>query len=197
MSAGREPASVEVTGTPITVGGSSTLTATVFVGAPGDLLVRQRVPGRSWATAKTVAWAVGDWGKALTLPVKPTLTTDYRLEFKYGSTTTELSPIQTVTVAPKVNTSRATYTLRRGAVYRFSGSVTPVLRGERVELFTDRGGGWRKVSLQGSVALNNGRTWTSRTFGTPKVETYHLRAHMKATRTHGEAWSRIVTVRIR
>ena len=47
------------------------------------------------------------------------------------------------------------------------------------------------------MKLQEGRTWTSRAFGTPKAETYHLRAHLPATRIHGEAWSRAVTVTIR
>jgi hypothetical protein len=51
--------------------------------------------------------------------------------------------------------------------------------------------------MQGSVKLRDGRTWTSRRFGTPKAETYHLRAHLPRTRAHAEAWSRVVTVTIR
>jgi hypothetical protein len=66
-----------------------------------------------------------------------------------------------------------------------------------VELYTDRGGGWRPVSAQGSVPLQAGRVWTSRRFGTPKAETYHLRAHVRRTQAHAEAWSPVVTVRIR
>ena len=98
---------------------------------------------------------------------------------------------------PKVLTAKARYDLRRGAVFRFSGTVSPRLRGESVELLTDRGGRWRPISLQTAVKLTDGRTWTSRRFGTPTAETYRLRAHLKATKTHAEAWSRIVTVSIR
>jgi hypothetical protein len=66
-----------------------------------------------------------------------------------------------------------------------------------VELLTDRGGKWRPISLQTAVKLVEGRTWTSRPFGTPTRETYRLRAHLKGTSKHAEAWSRIVTVTIR
>ena len=86
-----------------------------------------------------------------------------------------------VVAVPRINTARSRYDLRTGAVFRFSGSVAPQLSGERVELFTDRGGSWRPVSLQHSVALQNGHSWTSRPFGTPKAETYHLRAHLPRT----------------
>ena len=133
----------------------------------------------------------------MTFDLSPTLTHDYQLLFKYAGTTTPLAPVAHVVVAPRVITARSRYALRVGAVFRFSGSVAPVLPGERVGLFTDRGGSWRPVSLQHSVALQGGRSWTSRLFGTPKAETYHLRAHLPATSTHGEAWSRIVTVAIR
>ncbi len=102
-----------------------------------------------------------------------------------------------MTVVPAITTAKASYAVRRGGVFRFSGTVSPRLRGERVELFTDRGGSWRPVSLQPTVALVDGRSWQSRRFGTPVAETYRLRAHLKRTNTHAEAWSRIVTVTIR
>jgi hypothetical protein len=47
------------------------------------------------------------------------------------------------------------------------------------------------------VQLSDGHAWTSRAFGTPQAETYRLRAHLRATAKHAEAWSRIVTVTIR
>jgi hypothetical protein len=156
----------------------------------------QRVPGRAWQTVRTTAWTSGDWGRSLSFALKPSLTHEYSLQFTYGATTVELAPTATVVVTPKIATTRSHFTLRVGAVYRFSGSVAPALPGENVRLSTDRGGRWRPVS-QGSVRLRAGRTWTSRSFGTPKAETYHLRAYLSATATHGEAWSRVVTVTVR
>ena len=197
LSAGRDPAAVALSSTRIAVGASVGLTATVRVGAPGTLLVRSRVPGRPWGTAQTVPWTAGDWNRRLSFVLKPSLTHEYVLAFKYGGATVQLTQPQVVVVTPKVATTRSRYDLRRGAVFQFSGSVTPRLSGERVELYTDRGGGWRPVSLQQSVALRDGRTWTSRPFGTPKAETYHLRARVAATKAHAAAWSRVVTVSIR
>ena len=197
MSAGREPATVQLTDARILVGASTRLTATVRVGAPGVVLLRQRVPGGAWETAQTAPWTSDDWSRSVSFLLKPSLTHEYRLAFKYGEATTELTPTTAVVVTPKIATARSSFKLRRGDVYRLSGSVTPTLPGEMVGLFTDRGGSWRPVSLQGSVKLQNGHTWTSRQFGTPKAETYRLRAHLPATRVHGEAWSRVVTVSIR
>jgi len=197
LSAGREPASVGLSNTRILVGASTRLTATVRVGAPGVVLLRSRVPGRPWGTARTASWTSGDWNRSLSFLLTPSLTREYRLEFKYGESTVQLAPAAQVVVAPKIGTTRSRFDLHVGAVYRFAGTVTPALPGEQVGLFTDRGGSWRPVSLQGSVKLRDGRTWTSRQFGAPKAETYHLRAHLPSTRIHGEAWSRIVTVSIR
>jgi photosystem II stability/assembly factor-like uncharacterized protein len=197
MSAGREPASVGLSRTRILVGASTRLTANVRVGAPGVVLLRQRVPGGSWETAQTTPWTSGDWNRSLSFLLKPSLTHEYRLEFKYGEAAVELSPAAQVTVVPKIGTTRPRLQLHVGDVYRFSGSVTPTLPGEGVGLFTDRGGSWRPVSVQDSVKLQDGRTWTSRPFGTPKAETYRLRAHLSRTRAHAEAWSRTVTVVIR
>ncbi|MCX6374025.1 MAG: YCF48-related protein [Actinobacteria bacterium] len=197
LSAGREPATVELTKKRIVAGETTRLAATVSVDAPGSVLLRQRVPGRPWETARTASWASGDWKRSLSFLLDPSLTHEYLLEFKYGEDTVELAPLAEVVVVPKLGTTRSRLELRVGDVYRFSGSVTPKLAGETVGLLTDRGGSWRPVSLQGSVKLKDGRTWSSRPFGTPKAETYRLRAHLPGTRAHAEAWSRTLTVTIR
>ncbi len=197
LGAGRDPSTVTLTRSSVVAGSRTRLTATIHVAAPGAILLRTRVPGRPWTTLRRVPWTDADWDRRLSFDLAPSLTHDYALEFQYGGTTTPLAPVTQVIAVPRITTARLRYDLRRGAVFRFSGSVAPQLRGERVELLTDRGGGWRPVSLQRSVALRNGRTWMSRKFGTPNAETYRLRAHLPRTRTHAEAWSRIVTVTIR
>ena len=197
LSAGRDAATVAISKDRVMVGTTTRLTATIRVAAPGALLLRTRVPGHPWTTLGRTAWTAADWGRRVPFDLSPSLTHDYQLMFQYGGTTVQLAPATQVVAVPKVMTARSRYDLRKGAVFRFSGSVAPQLAGERVELFTDRGGSWRPVSLQHSVALQNGHSWTSRPFGTPKAETYHLRAHLPRTREHAEAWSRIVTVAIR
>ena len=170
----------------------------VRVAAPGTVVLRTRVPGRPWTTLRRVPWNAGGLGPApvASSSARPSPTTT-RWTSSTAGPPSRLAPVDQVVVVPRITTSRSRYDLRRGDVFRFSGTVAPQLRGERVELFTDRGGGWRPVSLQRSVALRDGRTWTSRQFGTPNAETYRLRAHLPRTRTHAEAWSRIVTVTIR
>ena len=197
LSAGREPATVSLTRAGIVVGASVGLTAQVSVAAPGRLIVLGRVPGGSWKVAGTAPWTAADYGESRAFTFSPQLTHQYLVEFKYGGSTTELAPAATVVVTPKVSPTSARITLHVGDTYRFTGSVTPALPGESVVLFTDRGGSWRPVTSQGPVTLQNGRTWTSRSFGTPYAETYHLRARLSATAKHGVAWSRIVTVAVR
>ena len=67
-----------------------------------------------------------------------------------------------------------------------------------MRLYTDRGGKWHEIRIGGVVKLRDGTRWTSRLFGTPKRETYHLRARDRlATVRHGSSWSPIVTVVVR
>jgi photosystem II stability/assembly factor-like uncharacterized protein len=197
LSAGAVPATLVPGRSRLVAGQSTKLRTTVFIGARGTLRLRSRPPGGAWQTTRSVTWRAADWGRAVAFDTSPTLTREYRLEFVYGSVATQLTPVATVTVAPKVKTARSGYTLRVGAVFRFSGTVAPGLRGERVQLLTDRGGGWRPVSGQSWVRLQNGRTWASRAFGTPVAETYRLRAYLPATAKHAAAYSRIVKVTIR
>ncbi len=197
LSAGRTPAVIQASPTRIVVGGTTRVTATVDIGAPGTLRLRQRIPGGSWSTARTVSWTSADWGRVVSFSLQPSLNREYRLEFTYGSVTHVLTSTVKVMVQPKVYTTRSSLTLRVGDVYRLSGSVSPTLSGESVRLYTDRNSdGWRLVT-NGTAKLQNGRTWTSRRFGTPKAETYRVKAYLPSTKRHGSAWSRVVTVTIR
>jgi hypothetical protein len=197
LSAGLDPASLVAERGRLTVGQSTRLRAAVNVGARGKLRLRTRLPGGRWQTQRSVDWLASDWGREVTFAASPSLTHEYRLEFAYGGVTTRVTPVTTIVVTPRIATARARYDLRVGDVFRFSGTVAPALRGERVELLTDRGGGWRPVSGSARVQLSDGHAWTSRAFGRPQAETYRLRAHLRATAKHAEAWSRIVTVTIR
>jgi len=197
LSAGQEPASATLSRSRISSGASTRLSATVNVGAPGTVLLRGRVPGGPWDTLRKIAWTASDWKRTVDLALSPTLNHQYAVAFEYGGKSTALAPVLVLTAVPKVTVSHTRYALRKGAVFRFSGSVSPQLKGERVELLTDRGGSWRPVSLQRSVALRDGRVWESRKFGTPKAETYHLRARLAKTAKHAEALSPVVTVSIR
>lgn len=197
LSAGRESATTTLSSTSITVGGRVTYTSVVRIAAPGLAEVDKRVPGRSWAKVKSYAWSRSLWSTTLRLTLRPSLTSEYRVRFRYGGTWATLSSSAPVEVRPKVTPSHRRYVLNRGAVYHFSGTVTPALGGERVKLFTDRGGSWRGIAGNGSAQIGSGGRWTSRVFGTPKAETYHLRAYVGHTRAHGAAWSAVVTVVIR
>jgi photosystem II stability/assembly factor-like uncharacterized protein len=197
FSAGREPATAKLSKSRVTSGASTRLSVGVNVAAPGTLVLRGRVPGGSWSTIKKIPWTASDWKRSVGLDLNPTLNHDYAVDFTYGGVSTSLAPGLTVTAVPKVKVTRTRYSLRKGAVFRFTGSVSPQLKGERVELLTDRGGRWRPVSLQRTVTLQAGRVWESRKFGTPKAETYHLRARLAKTSRHAEALSPVVTVSIR
>ena len=65
-------------------------------------------PRPAWETAQTASWASGDWNRSLSFLLKPSLTHEYRLEFKYGEATVELAPAGTVVVTPKLATHALT-----------------------------------------------------------------------------------------
>jgi len=197
LSAGAGPAALRLSPARVIAGHATKITATASLGLRGNLVLRARTPGRSWATLQTFAWRETDWDRSVSLSQAPSGNREYELAFTAHGISQEVSDVVTLGVAPRLTPAHARYVVREGSVYRFSGTVNPAWPGERVELLTDRGGGWRPVSLQPSVALRHGRTWTSRPFGTPRAETYHLRVHLTATRRHAEAWSRIVTVVVR
>jgi photosystem II stability/assembly factor-like uncharacterized protein len=197
LSSGREPAVTRLSAKRVTIGRRVRFTAVLNLAAPGRAQLERRVPGQAWRPAAGATWTTSYWQKSLTLDLIPTLTQEFRVRFAYGGAKTTLAPVRRLVVAPRLTPKRLRYELHVGGVYRFSGSVYPRLSGERVGLYTDRGGRWRPVTGQESVSLRDGRLWTSRSFGSPKAETYHLKAHIAKTARHGAAWSRVVTVVIR
>ena len=197
LSAARTPATLSDPPAAVTAGSTVTLRSNVQIAAPGTLVLEGRVPGKSWGRRVSVAWTADSWGTR-SLSVSPTLNNSYRLSFVYGGRSSVVSGATTVVkVRPKLTPERLTYRLSRGTAYRFRGTVYPRLAGEQMQLYTDRGGGWHRIDIGGTVRLSKGGTWTSRLFGTPVRETYHLRARVKATARHAEAWSPVVTVTIR
>ncbi len=197
FSAGRNPAATSLSSAIITAGGHVTFTAVVDIGAPGVVEIDRRVPGSAWARLQTWPWSSARWGRTIKLAQAPSLTTEYRLGFRYGGSWAVLSQASAVEVRPRLTPARLRYALTKGAVYRFAGRVTPALSGERVQLLTDRGGSWRPVAGNATVPVGAGGSWISRPLGTPQAETYHLRAHVPRTSRHGEAWSPVVTVVVR
>ena len=178
---------------------STRLTATVRVAAPGAVVLRTRVPGRCLDDAAQRRLDGRRTGAgACTFDLSPSLTHDYRLEFKYGGTTTQLAPVTQVTVVPRITTARSRYDLRAGdrlpllrlrraparAASAWSCSPTAAAAGDRSACSAPS----RCATAAPGRAARSAR---------PKAETYHLRAHLARTRTHAEAWSRIVTVTIR
>jgi hypothetical protein len=197
LSAGRVGASPTLSTRSSLAGAAVAFSSVVRVAAPGTTEVDGRVPGRDWVKIKSYSWSPQFWNKTVRIRLTPSFTTEYRLRFRYGGAWTTLATSVPVEVRPRIIPQSRRYTLHRGDVYRFSGTITPTLRGERMKLLTDRGGSWRSISRSGAVRIGSDGKWTSRRFGTPKAEMYHLRAYIGRTRAHGEAWSPVVTVVIR
>jgi photosystem II stability/assembly factor-like uncharacterized protein len=198
FSSARAPATLSPAAATITAGGGVTLGSLVSIAAPGEIVVERRVAdSTTWRSVRRVAWTSSDWRRLLDLGFSPVFTSDYRLRFSYGGTGPIVSPTRRVTVRPKLTPDKLRIAVSRRAAYRFKGKVFPTLRGEKVRLYTDRGGKWHQIQIGGVVKLRDGTRWTSRLFGTPKRETYHLRARIESTKRHGSSWSAIVTVVVR
>jgi hypothetical protein len=197
LSAAKRMATLDDPPGRITAGTSATLDSTVQIAAPGAVRLEGKVPGGSWNLKRSVAWTTASSGRA-SFSVSPILNASYRLRFTYGGRTSLISDATSVVkVVPKVTPERLAYDLKRGTVYRFSGTVYPALTAETVQIYTNRGGSWHKLDIGGTVKIGTNGAWTSRRFGTPIRESYRLRAYVKATARHPEAWSSVATVTIR
>jgi hypothetical protein len=107
-----------------------------------------------------------------------------------------------VGVRHKVRVSTTSIRLARASTYRVSGSVAPRKVGGGVEVWTDRAGNnklgsWHRITVGGYVNLVNGTSFTTRSFGTPVRETYHLKIRMAGDSQHLQGWSPRITVTVR
>lgn len=187
------PTAAVTAGSPLTLG-----PVAVHIAAPGTLLLESRLPGAAWTVRRSLAWSAADWGRSPSFSLSPTLNTSFRLRFDYGGRVSAVSDVSALLkVAPKLTPGRGTLNLALGAIYRFSGKVQPILPREPVQLWTDRGGAWHRIGLGGSVLVSSSGVWTSRRFGTPIAETYHLQARIAATARHAAGRSPVVTVTVR
>lgn len=194
LSSGRTAATLAPGALTIKAGRQVGLDSTVSIAAPGELVVEQRIGSGTWRDAQRIAWSSSDWRRVLDLELDPLLTTYYRLRFAFGGLGGVVSPTRRVIVRPRLTPDKIRISVSRGHAYRFKGAVYPALRGERIRLYTDRGGKWHRITLGGVVRLRDGMRWVSRLFGTPVRERYHLRARIVSTTRHGSSWSTIVTV---
>lgn len=196
LSAGLAPLLSSVNYAHIAYGRHFSLRGTVRVAAPGKLALQRSYFGtRTWTTLVTRTWTAATPAGAV-FTVTPSVNAGYRLVFVYGGKSAAIGPVRTVTVRPLIAVKTLRLRVRLGATYKISGSVRPALRGRSVEVYTDRGGRWHRIAIGGFVKLRNGLTFTSRAFGTPKVETYHLRAYLRADRFHAASWSATMTVTV-
>lgn len=194
LSSARPGATLTPPATTMTAGQTVTFSSTVSIAAPGELVVERRVGEAKWRSVRRAPWTAGGWEGLFASSFAPVFTSEYRLRFLYGGAGPLVSPTAKVIVRPKLKPDALRIVVTRGRTYRFKGSVYPALRNEKVRLYTDRGGKWRRFDLGGVVSLRNGTRWASRPLGTPKRETYHLKARVFATSKHGAAWSPVVTV---
>jgi photosystem II stability/assembly factor-like uncharacterized protein len=186
----------------VTTGSTVSLRCSTTILAPGVILLEARPAYSTRAAWQTVAY--GNPGEtALAANDAPIANTAYRLRFLFAGATAATSTELRVGVRHRVSVTTLSYRVRLHAVYRITGSVAPTAPpGRSVEVWTDRAanhklGPWHRVSLGGLVSLVQGRTFTTRAFGTPVRETYHLKIRMAGDAQHLVGWSARITVTVR
>jgi photosystem II stability/assembly factor-like uncharacterized protein len=183
----------------VTIGQSVSLSGSTTIPAPGVMLLEARAAtATKWRTVSSGALGA----TSLNVSRTPVVTSVYRLRFLFAGRTAATGQEIRVGVRNKVKVSSASISLSLGKVYRVSGSVSPAKSGGVVEVWTDRAGNhklgsWHRISQGGYVDLVKGTTFTTRSFGTPVRETYHLKILMRADTGHLNGWSPVITVTVR
>ena len=121
------------------------LSASSTIHAPGTLSLDERRAGGAWRTIHTWPWST-DSSAAGQVDHAPPATSQYRLRFVYAGRSAATSAAVTVRVRPVISVSSTSLRVRKGTAYRLRGHVSPVERGRKVTIWTNRGGGWHKVS---------------------------------------------------
>jgi hypothetical protein len=197
LSSGAAPFSLSASKASVTATGDVGLTAASSIRAPGRLVLEEQPAGGTWQTL-VPSWP---WSTSPTAPGdvidEPLSTTQYRLRFVFAGHTAATSATVTVGVRPEITVAHRSLTLRKGAVYQLTGQVFPAQRGRKVQIWTNRGGAWHKLTLGGTVSLVRGSTFATRRFGTPARETYELQVRMAANAAYLAGTSALVKVTVK
>jgi photosystem II stability/assembly factor-like uncharacterized protein len=197
LSSGAAPFSLSASKAGVTATGDVGLTAASSIRAPGRLVLEEQPAGGKWQTL-VPSWL---WSTSPTTPGdvidEPLSTTQYRLRFVFAGHTAATSATVTVGVRPEITVAHRSLTLRKGGVYRLTGQVFPAQSGRKVQIWTNRGGAWHKLTLGGTVSLVRGSTFATRRFGTPARETYELQVRMGANAAYLAGTSALVKVTVK
>jgi photosystem II stability/assembly factor-like uncharacterized protein len=196
MSYGEAPGSVGATPAAVTAGGSVDVTVSSPIRATGTLVLESSAAGGRWTELARWPWSANPPAPEDVIDA-PLATTSYRVRFIYGGATGATSAAAQVGVRPRIALQRWTFNISKGDIYRVTGRVLPPHPGGQVQVWTDRGGKWHKIALGGDLRLAGGTSFSTRLFGTPIRESYHLQIRMDADAGHLAGRSRIVQVTIR
>lgn len=176
--------------TALTSGGSVTLTGKLVrkdtgAGLPG---VPVQLYGRyKGATSDTLVTTVtSGTGGALTYTHKPTKGVTYKWVYRGSSTLTgSVSPLRSVTVAPRVTGTLSRTSFPLGGTVTLSGTVAPSHAGRTVHLQRHVSGAWKNVA---SRTLSTSSAYSFSIKPTARG-TYTYRVHMPADADHAAGYS--------
>jgi hypothetical protein len=196
LSYGATPLSLKISATTVSGSAAAQFSASSTIRAQGDLALDERPAGGSWRALHTWPWSV-DSSVAGQVDHAPPSTSQYRLRFVYAGHSAVTSAAYTVRVRPIITVPSTSLVERKGVAYRLRGHVSPVERGRKVTIWTNRGGGWHKVASGAVFALAGGTSFVSRQFGTPLRESYELQVRLPASGAYLAANSALIHVTVR
>jgi hypothetical protein len=196
LSYGAAPFSLKVSATTTAGSAGVLLSASTTIHAPGTLSLDERPAGGAWRAIHTWPWST-DSSTAGQVDHAPPATSQYRLRFVYAGRSAATSGAVTVRVRPVISVSSTSLRERKGVAYRLRGSVSPVERGRKVTIWTNRGGGWHKVASGAVFTLAHGSSFTTRQFGTPLRESYELQVRLAGSSAYLAARSALSHVTVR
>jgi photosystem II stability/assembly factor-like uncharacterized protein len=196
LSYGAAPLALKVSATTVSGSAAAVLTASSSIRAPGTLSLDERRAGGVWRAIYTWPWST-DSTTAGQVDHAPPATSQYRLLFVYAGQSAATSAAVTVRVRPIITVTSTSLRVRKGVAYRLRGHVSPTERGREVTIWTNRGGGWHRVSNGSVFALASGSSFATRQFGTPLRESYELQVRLAASGAYLAANSALVRVTVR
>jgi hypothetical protein len=196
LSYGAAPLALKVSASTVSGSAAVAFSASSTVRAPGTLSLDERPAGGAWRAIHTWPWSV-DSTAAGQVDHTPPATSQYRLRFVYAGHSAVTSAAYTVHVRPIITVPSTSLVERKGVAYRLRGHVSPVERGRKVTVWTNRGGGWHKVASGAVFTLSRGLSFTTRQFGTPLRESYELQVRLPASGAYLAANSALIHVTVR
>ena len=196
LSYGAVPLALSVSATTGRASTAVRFVASSTIRAPGSLVLEARPPAAPGGRSTPGPGRSTRPRRARSTDAAPTTAVPAALSSTRG-TAPSRAPRPACGVRPLITVaSTVAAACAKGRLPR-ARTVSPVEPGRSVTIWTNRGGGWHKVSDGGVFTLSRGLTFTTRQFGTPLRESYDLQVRLPASGAYLAANSPLIHVTVR